>query len=216
MYGLFLGIHCADGTLPKYKGSNQYLWEFSDRDKEAADFVVELLRKEFEAFALNIHVRQRGNQYVVFVKNKKFWKFLTEELKLPVGKKAETIDIPSCVSTEEFKDFVNGVIGSDGFVFQDWNGTPRVRLRIRGKQLRDRISEILYNLKITHTTGESIEDLKPPNAKKVYHVEIYRLDVYGKNAIKYFNEIGIWHPIKKRKFLKFCDSVRSRETGTPR
>ena len=216
MYGLFLGIHCADGTLPKYKGKNQYHWEFADRERAAADFVVELMQNEFRNFALNIHIKQRGNQYVVFVRNKKFWKFLTEELNLPIGKKSETIDVPSCVTKEELSEFVNGVIGSDGFVFQDWNGTPRIRLRIRSKPLRDSISKILSNFEIVHTIGDSEENLKPPGTNKIYRVKLYRLDIYGNNAIKYFNDVGIWHPIQNRKFLMFHDSVRSRQTGAPR
>lgn len=69
------------------------MWEFSDRDLEAANFVIDLMKKNFAEFNLNIHIRQRGNQYVVFVKNKKFWTFLTEEFKLPIGKKSDTIDI---------------------------------------------------------------------------------------------------------------------------
>ena len=216
MYGLFLGIHCADGTLPKYKGANQYLWEFSDRDKEAADFVIKLLKKEFSEFNLNVHIKQRGNQYVVFVKNKKFWNFLTKELKLPIGRKAETIDVPMSVTQTELKNFVNGVISSDGFVFQDWNGTPRIRIKIRSKLLRDSLSRILISLDIKNTIGQSEEKLVPPRSKKIYQITMYRLDVYGKNAIKYFNEIGIWHPIKHKKFLIFLDALESRETGAPR
>lgn len=216
MYELFLGIHCADGTLPKYKGRNQYLWEFSDRDKEAAEFVAELVKKDFREFSPNVHIRQRGNQYVVFVKNKKFWLILTEQLKLPIGKKSETIDMPECVKPSGYKDFVNGVINSDDFVFKDHNGTPRIRITIHSKPLRDSLSRLLSHISIIHTTGESEADVKPPKSNKTYHVKIYRLDIYGKNAIDYFKKVGIWHPIKKQKFEEYLNSVRDRETGAPR
>lgn len=216
MYGLFLGIHCADGTIPKYRGKNQYLWEFSERDKEAADFVVDLVRKEFASFNLNVHMKQRGNQYVVFIKNKKFWTFLTDKLGLPIGKKSEIIDMPKCVTKREYKDFINGVISSDGFVFADRYNIPRIRLNIHSKKLRNTISNLLKELKIKHTIGERVETSKPPNSEKVYTATRFRLDVYGKNAIDYFNKVGIWHPIKRQRFLILLNSVKSRETGAPR
>jgi hypothetical protein len=48
MYGLFIGIHCADGSIPKYRRQNKYLWEFRDEFEEAADFVAELIKNSLE------------------------------------------------------------------------------------------------------------------------------------------------------------------------
>lgn len=70
-------------------------------------------------------------------------------------------------------------------------------------------------LEIKHTIGENEADVRPPNSEKIYHVKEYRLDVYGKNTIEYFNKVGIWHPIKKKKFEQLLNSVRDRQTGAP-
>jgi DNA-binding transcriptional regulator WhiA len=212
MYGLFIGIHCADGSIPKYRRQNKYLWEFRDEFEEAAEFVAELIRN---LFGVNPHKKKRGNAYVVYVTSKKFWLFLTQELKLPIGEKSETIDMPETLSKEEWKDFVNGVIGADGTIFKDTNGAPRIRLNIRSKKLRDRISQILNSFGVHHTIGENIEKSRPPRSRKVYERKFYRLDIYGENVIKYFEIFGIWHPVQKRKLESIINNFvqRVRETG---
>ena len=211
MYGLFIGIHCADGSIPKYKKQNQYLWEFRDEFEEAADFVAELIKNSFK---VKPYKKKRGNAYVIYVKSKKFWLFLTQKLKLPIGKKSETIDMPETLAKEEWKDFANGVIGGDGTIFKDTNGAPRIRLNIRSKKLRDRISQILNYFGVHHTIGENIGRSRPPHSKKVYEREFYRLDIYGKNAIKYFEIFGMWHPTQKRKLELIINALsKVRETG---
>jgi hypothetical protein len=143
--------------------------------------------------------------YVVYVTSKKFWFFLTQELKLPIGKKSETIDMPETLSKEEWKDFVNGVIGADG----------TIRLNVRSEKLRDRISQILNFFGVHHTVGENIERSRPPRSRKVYERKFYRLDIYGKNVIKYFEIFGMWHPVQKRKLESTINNFiqRVRETG---
>ncbi|MBI3588584.1 hypothetical protein HY095_05290 [Candidatus Micrarchaeota archaeon] len=199
MYGLFLGIHCGDGSLPKYARKNVYWWEFCDEDEEAAKFVAELVAR---IFGVTPHIKKRGNRYVVYVQSKKMWLQLTQEFGLPVGRKAEIISMPSCVAKSEWKDFVNGVIGCDGVVFFDSDGKPRIRLRVRSKKLRDDVSRVLTEFGIHHTVGEAIEKSRVPTSDKIYRCTMYRLDLYGTSAEKYFDQIGCWHFQKVRKFSK--------------
>ncbi|MBL7169469.1 MAG: LAGLIDADG family homing endonuclease [Candidatus Aenigmarchaeota archaeon] len=213
MYGLFIGIHCADGTIPKYKSKNPYLWEFSDKHIEAAIFVKKLFEKEFNR---KPYIKKRKNHFVVYIKSKDIWLFFTDRLGFPIGKKSEIIDKPHSIKKYDWKDFVNGVIGSDGTFFKDKNGAPRIRLRIRSKKLRNSVSSILEYYRIIHTIGKSFESSKPPNTDKIYERDYYRLDIYGKNVKRYLKIFGVWHPIQRRKIENIIfEFERVRETGAP-
>lgn len=199
MQGLFVGIHCADGCIPKFSKRNRYLWCYSDGDEESVQIVAGLVRK---LFGVQPKIRRRGNTFEVTAQSKQMWTRLTQELGLPEGKKSCTIGVPQCVTEAEQPEFVNGVVSCDGVVFTDATKRPRIRLRIRSKKLRDGISKILTKLGIHHTIGEALEHSKVPRTNKIYDVQMYRLDVYGKNAVEYFYKIGFWHPQKLRKFWK--------------
>jgi hypothetical protein len=153
----------------------------------------------------------------VYIKSKEVWHLFTERIGFPIGKKSETIDKPRTITKAHWKDFANGVIGSDGTIFKDWNGAPRIRLRIRSEKLRDSVSSILRYYEIPHTLGKSFEKSRAPNMERLYERHFYRLDIYGNNVRKYLDVIGIWHPTQKKKLETIISSFdRVRESGAPR
>jgi hypothetical protein len=209
LYGIFLGIHIGDGSIPKFK-KPRYLWEVRQRTLTEAKKVQQIV---YKLFRIKPRIRKWRNLYSVEVLSKQFWWILTQEIGFPEGKKTLKITIPTYLSPSIKLGILNGLIGTDGTIFRDSNGAPRIRIKLRSKNLIYEIHRLLEEMRIKHTLNESIEKTKVPFSTRTYMRRFWRIDIYGRNVIKLKEGLGkIWNPLKEER-LKNIISEWSRATA---
>ena len=214
LYGIFLGIHLGDGSIPKDK-RRRYRWEVRQRFLENAEKIKIIVEEVFKNLNLKVRIRRWKNQFAVEVYSKQFWFILTQEIGFPEGSKQDFhFDWLKYLPKDVKAGILNGIIGTDGCIFSDSNNMPRIRIRLRNKHLIKTLSQILEEFEIHHTIGKSIEKSRVPNGR-MYEREFWRIDIYGKNVLKLREIIGeIWNEMKEKKLREIL-SVRATGNRCP-
>ena len=215
MYGIFIGIHLGDGSIPKFKRP-RYIWEAREQHFEVAVKIKEIIK---EVFKIEPRIRKVGNVYVVEVQSKEFWWILTEEIGFPEGPKWEKIKIPKYLSSETKIGVINGLIGADGVIFSDTKtNAPRIRIKMRSENIIKEMSKILRDNNIRHTLNFSIEKSKVPTSNTPYIRKFWRIDIFGRSVLKLREIMGeFWNPLQERKFRNILQKwARATENRCPR
>ncbi|MBI5159248.1 hypothetical protein HY992_03960 [Candidatus Micrarchaeota archaeon] len=203
-YAQLLGIHAGDGSVAR----GRYKWRYSDGDLKAVLYVVELIRKIFGITARVIKDR-RTNCWYAEVTNKKFCDNLISE-GFPEGKKTSKLSVPKTIKNagrEPTKMFLNVLFGCEATIYRklySQRGKKYLLLKLAmcEKEFLFEVGKLLEEMQIPY----SIYFDKPSKgsfSRKPRGV----IAIFGKNALFFLKNIGLWHPLQREKIKKFCISA---------
>ena len=194
-FHLLLGIHAGDGYLEKYK------WRFADNSKEAAEKVAGFIGNVFE-FPARVYKDKRNNCWYAEVTRRKFSEAIANA-GFPYGNKAGILKIPQITkkSILFLKSFLNGVFGCEATIYKKYykqrtKNYPIIRLVMCDKNFIKEIAHYLIFLGLS-INMYSTKPFKNSFSNKRRHA----ITLFGSNVKKFYEEIGLWHPLKTPQLL---------------
>jgi intein/homing endonuclease len=195
-----IGFIIGDGYIPnatKSKKSNSpdYQIRIDIADQKHLIFLSKIIKSIINTKSTPKIPKQRGNRKPRLsfqFRNKAFFKFLTEELKIPKGAKSKHVNIPYKIKKSSItirRYFLAGYFDSDGGFRQNSIGFTTA-----SKQMQTDVSKLLEELKLTHYTEKWIN--------KKYNQEYYGITINKKKIDTFLNTIPLQNQEKTGRIKK--------------
>lgn len=203
-FAYLLGYFTADGCFYKDNWKNTCQFEFTDgyKNKKGLEhsyqFIINIKKLIEEQLSKKIpKIRQRGNRYVLYFKNKELENIFKNRFNFQPGPKSNKISIPkSYKNTDLEKYFWLGLMDGDGIIAQ--NGR-KIGLEMCNKNLVIDFQNFLKKNKII----TKLKEVKPKDRKgytsdRSSFLTIIKSPFYD----QYANLMGFLHPRKQNWLVK--------------
>ncbi|MAG45551.1 MAG: hypothetical protein CMH63_02135 [Nanoarchaeota archaeon] len=203
-FAYLMGYFTADGCFYKDNWKNTCQFEFTDGygDKKELQHSYQFVKNIKDLFEEQLSkkipkIRQRGNRYVLYFKDKKLENIFKNKFNFQPGPKSNKINIPKYYKkTNLEKYFWLGLMDGDGIIAQ--NGR-KIALEMCNKNLVVDFQNFLKKNKII----TELKEIKPENRKgyisdKSSFLTIIKSPFYD----KYTSLIGFIHPRKQNWLIK--------------
>ncbi|MEK6835654.1 MAG: hypothetical protein AABX55_01395 [Nanoarchaeota archaeon] len=189
-FAYLIGVFMADGCF-YLKEKKYYAFEFYDGTsvknelKYSLKHLNNIKRILSNYFRINLHMRKRGNLYVLYFKSKEFGHILIKCFNINPGKKALIVDLPKIYKkTSLEKYFWLGFMDCDGMVARN---SRKVVLDVCAKKLINSFKTFLLKENIGFKYSERIIN------KRTY----FRVTIPSFYIRDYYKKLSFTHPRKK-------------------
>ena len=147
-----IGSYIGDGCIV-YNGDYGVKFELAGNTNLDFDHFIYLKNIIESIFSCEVKLKTRGNELKLITYSKKMVFSLIQEFNLSIGRKTNTISIPSKIyKNKKLRLFtLRGIFDTDGFVYLDSRKIyktkyPRFGITTKSKDLYDQILQILEDL----------------------------------------------------------------------
>lgn len=204
-----IGIHIGDGSITDaFKDGKHAFIEYCGDSSDDSDYykiyVTDLIEK---LFGIKPIVEDYDTWFKLVINSKAIFKFYTDVIGLPVGKKAKTVTMPNLIlnsSKTIINRFLRGLIDTDGSLtfkkkFKERHYYPVIKITLASKPLISQVNNLLVNLGFTTYTYLDVKrfDVRTNKTNIIHEVYLYG----NKNLERWVRTIGFKNSKHKTKYL---------------
>ena len=192
--GEFVGAFIGDGFAGKY--GRVGMIQFTGHPKDDREYLENKLAPIIQKiFSVTPHIKVRGRGLRITCYSKEMYEKITQNLKLPSGKKSTIVKIPEVFLRRKkvMKAILRGIFDTDGTIVWDKRKIyrkpyPRLSISTVSEKLARQTSSLLKEL------GFRVCFRKVKRRKKVRN-QAYYIELYGFDQLKkWIDEIGFSNP----------------------
>jgi intein/homing endonuclease len=204
-----IGIHIGDGSITDAFKDNvhtviEYCGDSLDDLEYYNIYVSSLIEK---LFGIQPLFSDHDTWFKLVINSKAIFKFYTSVIGLPIGKKAQTVTVPTLILNDSnliITRFLRGLIDTDGSLtfkkkHKNRHYYPVLKLTLASKELIKEVNNLLNNLGfVTY----SYFDVKRFDSRTNKTTTIHEIYLYGnKNLERWIKIIGFKNPKHFTKYL---------------
>ncbi len=183
--------HLYKGNKSKNSPYKDYRIHIETINKEYTSLLLDYIKTIIKTkTSVKKRIDKRTNRkirYYIQVRNKQLYKFLSEELKIPIGKKSGKVNIPDEILKNKIYSewFIAGLYDTDG-----GKRGHTIGFTTKSKKLIDQTSLLLNKFKISH--------LKEKWNNQKYNKDYYGIRLHKKSIDTFLKKFPLQNKSKKR------------------